>query len=199
MSVEVFTRKGYDGTTMEDLAAHLGISKSAIYHHVSGKEKLLELAVDQALDGLEDAAQGTRDLSDVPAIDRLEHLVRESVQVLIEQRPFVALLLRVRGNTKVERRALERRRAFDRYVAELVQEAVDDGAVRAGLDPATAARLLFGMVNSLVEWVRPRDTDKDGLADTLCRIAFHGMRVEEADGSTADGVPASGDRAAKVG
>jgi AcrR family transcriptional regulator len=47
-----FTERGYDGTSMEDLARKLGISKSAIYHHVSGKDELLRLATDRALDGL---------------------------------------------------------------------------------------------------------------------------------------------------
>ncbi len=179
VSVDVFTRKGYDGTTMEDLSDRLGISKSAIYHHVTGKGHLLELALSRGLDELEAAAQRSADLQDVEPIDRLEYLLRESVRVLMEQKPFVTLLLRVRGNTAVERAALERRRAFDRYVAELVREAADEGSVRPGVDPGVAARLLFGMVNSLVEWVRPQPGDVDGtrhLADMVCLVAFDGLR-----------------------
>lgn len=178
IAVDVFTRQGYDSTTMEDLAAHLGISKSAIYHHVTGKAQLLEIAVDRALDGLEATVQHTRDLGGVAAIDRLEHLMRASVRVLLEQKPFVTLLLRVLGNTEVEQRALERRRAFDRYVAELVKQAVVDGAVRPDLDPDLTARLLFGMVNSLAGWVRPLDLrDVETLTDALCVVAFDGLRV----------------------
>jgi AcrR family transcriptional regulator len=52
-SVAVFNARGYDGTSMDDLARRLGISKSAIYHHVPGKQALLALALDQALVGLE--------------------------------------------------------------------------------------------------------------------------------------------------
>ena len=150
VSAEEFTRKGFDGTSMEDLAKRLGITKSAIYHHVAGKNQLLELAVGRALDGLGVAVDESRAL-DGQAIDRLEYLVRASVRVLVAEKPFVTLLLRVRGNTDVERRALDRRKEFDRYVADLVAQAADEGAVRPGLDPATTARLLFGMVNSLTE------------------------------------------------
>lgn len=178
VSVDVFTRKGYDGTTMEDLSAQLGISKSAIYHHVTGKGQLLELALGRGLDQLEAAARRSAELQDIAPIDRLEHLLRESVHVLMAQQPFVTLLLRVRGNTAVERAALERRRAFDRYVADLVRAAVEDGSVRPVFDPALAARLLFGMVNSLVEWARPRPDDLDAtrLADMVCHLAFDGLR-----------------------
>src|SRR5260370_16900230 len=52
VAVELFNERGYDGTSMRDLAARLGIAKSAIYHHVTGKEELLQLALDRALAGL---------------------------------------------------------------------------------------------------------------------------------------------------
>ena len=41
VAVEVFNERGYDGASMEDLSRRLGIAKSGIYHHVSGKEELL--------------------------------------------------------------------------------------------------------------------------------------------------------------
>jgi AcrR family transcriptional regulator len=176
--VEVFNERGFDGTSMEDLSRRLGISKSAIYHHVSSKDELLELAIGHALDGLSNAVERNRRLR-AAAIVRLDHLIRASVSVLVQQKPFVSLLLRVRGNTEVERRALERRRAFDAYVAELVQQAADEGAVRPDIDPALTARLLFGMVNSLTEWVRPvpgDDADVARLAEAISQITFGGIR-----------------------
>jgi AcrR family transcriptional regulator len=178
VAVEVFNERGYDGTSMEDLSKRLGIAKSAIYHHVSGKEELLRLALDRALDGWSEAAQRARDL-DAPAIVRLEMLVRGTVAVLETQLPYVTLLLRVRGNTDVERVALQRRRSFDRLVASLVEEAERDGDIRADVDPKVAARLLFGMINSIVEWYRPggRPAGPASLADGVCAIAFDGLRV----------------------
>jgi AcrR family transcriptional regulator len=172
-----FTQRGYDGTSMEDLAQALGITKSAIYHHVSGKDELLRLATDRALDGLTGALDEAIPLPG-RAIDRLEHVVRRSVEVLIDELPFVTLLLRVRGNTPVERRALSRRREIDHALGALVARAESEGDVRPDVDAALTARLLFGMVNSLVEWYRP---SRDGaaraeLADAICKIAFTGLR-----------------------
>jgi AcrR family transcriptional regulator len=177
-AVEVFNERGYDGASMEDLAKRLGIAKSAIYHHVSGKEELLQMALDRALDGWSAAAERAREL-DAPAITRLEVLVRGTVAVLEAQLPYVTLLLRVRGNTEVERAALARRRSFDRLVASLVEEAERDGDVRADVDPKITARLLFGLVNSIVEWYRPsaQSAGSASLADAVCAIAFDGLRV----------------------
>ena len=77
------------------------------------------------------------------------------MRVLAEELPFVTLLLRVRGNSEVERAALHRRREFDRLVTALVRAAEAEGDVRPDVDPAVTSRLLFGTVNSLTEWYRP--------------------------------------------
>ena len=178
VAVEVFNERGYDGTSMNDLSERLGIAKSGIYHHVTGKEELLSRALDRALDGLDSViARAVR--LEAPAIGRLEALVRGSVEVLQSELPYVTLLLRVRGNTEVERAALKRRREIDHVVAELVADAERDGDIRSDVDPSTAARLLFGLVNSIVEWYRPGrpDTAAPPLADAVCAMALDGLRV----------------------
>jgi AcrR family transcriptional regulator len=176
IAVEVFNERGYDGTSMDDLARRLGITKAAIYYHVASKGELLRLAVDRALDGLFEVADEVA-AADGRAIDRLERLVRGSVGVLVDRLPFVTLLLRVRGNTPVERAALARRRDFDHLVSKLVEQAEADGDLRPAAHPAVTSRLLFGMVNSLVEWYVPGGpVDGAELADAVCQVAFNGLR-----------------------
>ncbi|HEX8496997.1 MAG TPA: TetR/AcrR family transcriptional regulator, partial [Actinomycetales bacterium] len=178
--VEVFNERGYEATSMDSLAERLGVTKSAIYHHVPSKGELLRLALDRALDALFAVTEEPAATSG-PAIDRLEHVVRGSVRVLTAQLPFVTLLLRVRGNTEAERWALERRREFDRVVTDLVRLAEDEGSVRPDVDPAVTSRLLFGTVNSLAEWYRPGgELSADDLADAVVAITFAGLRTTPA-------------------
>ncbi len=177
-AVKVFNERGYDGTSMEDLSRELGITKSAIYHHVAGKEELLRLATGRALDALFAVLDEVSGLA-APAIVRLEELARRSVLLLVAELPFVTLLLRVRGNTKAERRALAQRREFDTAVASLVTQARDEGDLRQDVDPALVARLLYGMINSVVEWYRPLGADRSGdLAEVIVAVAFDGLRVK---------------------
>ncbi|MEQ1736148.1 MAG: TetR/AcrR family transcriptional regulator, partial [Rhodoglobus sp.] len=154
VAVRAFNEYGYDATSLAMLAQRLGLSKSALYHHFPSKEHVLEAALDEALGGLEGLlAQPGATTGN--AAERLEFVVDGAVHVLVERLPYVTLLLRLRGNTPVERAALERRREFDRAVTGLVTAARDAGELREDIDPRVAERLLFGMINSIVEWYRP--------------------------------------------
>ncbi|GKQ38741.1 TetR/AcrR family transcriptional regulator [Streptomyces sp. A012304] len=179
VAVQVFNERGYDGTSMEHLSKAAGISKSSIYHHVAGKEELLRRAVSRALDGLFGILDEEPARADHPA-DRLEYVVRRMVEVLIAELPYVTLLLRVRGNTDTERWALERRRDFDHRVAALLKAAVADGSLRCDMEPRLATRLVFGMINSIVEWYRPdgRGMGEREVADAVVRLVFTGLRYE---------------------
>ena len=175
-AVDLFNRQGYDATSMGDLAAELGLTKSAIYHHVPSKAHLLEQALDEALDGLTSALDAAAADESATAYERLRTAVHSSVRVLVQHLPAVTLLLRVRGNSEIELEALRRRRAIDDRLALLVSAAVDEGALRDDIPPDLASKLLFGMVNSLVEWVRPDGRyDEHQLADALATLAFDGL------------------------
>jgi AcrR family transcriptional regulator len=176
-AVALFNERGYEAASVDEVATRLGVTKSAIYHHVPSKVELLRLALDRALDALF-AVTSETGATTGPAIERLEYVVRGSVRVLAAELPFVTLLLRLRGNTEVERTALQRRREFDRIVAGLVRAAEHEGDVRTDVDPAVISRLLFGTVNSLTEWYRPGgDLSSDDLADAVVTITFSGLRT----------------------
>ena len=180
-AIDVFNRQGYEGTSMGDLARELGLTKSAIYHHVPSKEHLLAAALDEALDGLAAAIDGAVDgAGPASAADRLRTAVEQSVEVLVDHLPAVTLLLRVHGNSEVELAALRRRRALDDRLAGLVQAAADEGALRDDIPPDLISRLLFGTVNSLVEWYRPDGSiDPDTLARMVASLAFDGLRARD--------------------
>src|SRR5690606_31628914 len=84
MAVQVFNEQGYDATSVSDLAARFGLTKSALYHHFASKEELLEIALDQALGALE-AVLDEPGAREGAAVDRLGGAVRGAVRVLVEQ------------------------------------------------------------------------------------------------------------------
>jgi AcrR family transcriptional regulator len=175
VAVQVFLERGYDRASMGDIARAAGLGKSSLYHHITGKEELLERGLRRALDALF-AALDEPDASTGPAVERLRTMIRRTVEIMCDQLPEVALLLRVRGNTDTERWVLERRREFDRIMTRLVRDAIAAGDVRADLDPGLVTRLVFGMSNSVVEWYRPGGAVRpQRIVDHITAIVFEGL------------------------
>ncbi|MET4098892.1 AcrR family transcriptional regulator [Agrococcus sp. UYP10] len=174
--VAAFNERGYDATSLGVIAERLGLSKSAIYHHFASKEQMLEVALAQALDALEavfDAPEATSG----PVVDRIRYVVRGAVLVLCERKPFVTLLLRLRGNTPIELEAMRRRREIDRKLRLLFEASRDEGTLRPDMDPRIAERLTFGMVNSIAEWYRPGGSiTPEQLADSVLELVRTGLR-----------------------
>jgi len=178
IAVRLFNEQGYDGTSVSSLATALGLSKAALYHHFTSKEQILEIALDDALGGLESVLDGA--LADEgTAATRLVTVIAGAVRVLTSRLPQVTLLLRVHGNSEVERAALERRRIFDQRVAHLVGQAQQEGALRRDIRPSVTTRLMFGMINSIIEWYRPAHTSltPEELVDDVTRVIFDGLRA----------------------
>lgn len=176
VAVKIFTERGYDGTSMADIAGALGVHKSSIYHHVSGKEQLLDEAVKRALNALHGmlaepgAAEGR-------AVERLRYVVRRAVEIMVRQLAEVTVLLRIRGNTPTERWAMSRRREFDRAVQRIVSDAVAEHDLRGDLDPGLATRLIFGMSNSVSEWYQPGGRlSAHDIASAIEAVIFDGLR-----------------------
>lgn len=174
VALRVFAERGYDGASMDDVARAAGITKASIYHHVSGKEALLERGLGRALDALfaildEPAAREGR------ALERLRFIVDRVVETTLKMLPELTVLFRARGTSKSERDAVERRRAFDRAVTELIVAAQREGDVRADIEPRLAARLIFGMSNSVVEWYRTGTLTRERIASAIVAIAFGGI------------------------
>jgi AcrR family transcriptional regulator len=184
VAVRVFREHGYDGSSLEQVARAAGITKASIYYHVRSKEDLLWRGVGRALNALFDVLTEP-DATSGRAVDRLKFIVRRTIEITVERLDEVALLLSVRGNTRAERRVLDRRREFDHRVAEIMSAAQAERDVRGDIDARLATRLLFGMLNSITEWYRPGgDLKAAEIARAVYRIAFEGVAASALAKST---------------
>jgi len=174
VALRVFAERGFDGASMDDVALKAGITKAAIYHHVSGKEALLERGLSRALQALfmvldePGAREGL-------AVQRVRFIVKRVAELALTLSPELTVLVRVRGNSRTERHAIARRRAFDAIVTDLITQAQAAGDVDPALDAGLVIRLIFGMCNSLVEWYRPGGALRpEAIVSTVVQLAFEG-------------------------
>jgi AcrR family transcriptional regulator len=180
IAFSLFRERGYDATTIDQVAVRAGVTKAAIYYHVAGKEQILLNGVTRALDALFAVLEDPRVTAESASpISRLEQILRAAVEVELDHLDEVTVLLRLRGNTPVEREVMKRRREFDDAVAHVVEDAVERGEARDDLDPHIAARLIFGMANSLTEWIRPAGpVPRERIVEAVVGIARRGLSTE---------------------
>jgi AcrR family transcriptional regulator len=178
VAFRLFRARGYEATPVDQIAQELGVTKAAIYHHHPGKEAILTAGADRALLALWAVLQ------EGPAIARpgrsplrrFEYILRRTLEVGLTHLDEVTVLLRLRGNTPLERELLDRRRAFDRAAGAVLQEAVDAGELRADLPVMLMTRLIMGMNNWLTEWYQPEGTlTQEEVIETVTAFAMAGL------------------------
>jgi AcrR family transcriptional regulator len=159
-----FARRGYDQTSVQQLADALGIAAGGIYHYFTGKEQLLIAICDELTDPLLDAARTLLTDTTVAPEVQLRQLVRLWVAQVIARRHHALVFQQERhlvdhGDQWKGVRAS--RKAFERLVEDTLGRcalAVDDR--RLGLSA------LLGMVNHTAQWYRPRGhLDAERIAD----------------------------------
>lgn len=151
-AARVFARRGYDQTTMQDLATAMGLATGALYHYFAGKEELLAAICDQLMEPLLERARAM--LSEpAPAEDRLRELVGLWVAHVVVHRDHMLVFQQERHvieSGERWRKVRAGRKAFERLVADVLHRARPRG------DERLALLALLGMVNHTAQWHRPR-------------------------------------------
>jgi AcrR family transcriptional regulator len=155
-AAKVFAERGFDQTTMQDLASSMGLATGALYHYFGSKEQLLINICDQLMEPLLSTAREIA-LSDQAPRERLRALVRLWVACVIEHRHHMRVFQQERHAIETGpqwRGVRESRKAFER----LVEHALDEARAKAitGIDNRLALVALLGMVNHTAQWYQPR-------------------------------------------
>jgi AcrR family transcriptional regulator len=175
IAARLFAERGYQGTSLADLAQALGVQKPSLYHHIESKEDLLW---DVAQEG---AAAFHAALDSVPATDRPAERIREALRahlaVVGGQLDVATVFVREWRFLSGDRREqfVAERRRYEERIRELFREGVEGSELRTDLDVATAALLFLSAANWAYTWLRP-GADTDELADRLYAVLLDGMR-----------------------
>jgi AcrR family transcriptional regulator len=173
-AARMFAQRGYHGTSVSDLAAALGIQKSSLYAHISGKADLLaEIALagaaafHAALDALPD---------DAAAGERLELALQAHLAVVESQLDVATVWLQEWRYLTGEARDvfLRERHRYEERIRDLFEAAVRSGDLRRDLDVDDATLVFLSVANWAYTWLMP-ETDVAGLTSRLMSVLRGGM------------------------
>jgi AcrR family transcriptional regulator len=156
-AARVFAERGYDQTSVPQLAEELGIGAGSLYHYFGGKEQLLIAICDQLMDPLLARAQEILDAG-TPPREQLGALVEAWVAHVVEHRDHMLVFQQERhviDHGDQWRGVRDARKRFERIVEQLLVELHDRGETLLD-DPRLSLSALLGMVNHTAQWYRPR-------------------------------------------
>jgi AcrR family transcriptional regulator len=179
-AVDLFSRKGFDGTSVQEVVEAARVTKGAMYHYFRSKDDLLyeiyhELITEQ-LAGLD----RVRAL-DLPAPQALHAIIVDLVVSTADRLQAAAVFSREAHKLAGEPMAALRaqRRAYHEGVRELVAQGQRDGVFAGSASAETVTLMVFGIVNQLSQWYRPDGPTSPGrLADEVAGFVLAGLSVE---------------------
>jgi len=175
-AAQIFHDRGYDATSVSDIARTLGITKAGLYHYFESKEALLFEITAYGLDRVRDEViVPARALRDPEA--RLRQLVIRHASIATQGRGAIAQLVdEVRALPPPARKRVEERmRAYFDLVRGTLVELRSAGRLR-DVDPTVATFSLIGTILWLPRWFRQNGRlSREQVANEIANIALGGL------------------------
>jgi AcrR family transcriptional regulator len=155
----VFGEKGYDASSLEDVAEALDLRKASLYHYVNSKGQLLYCIFDRYL-AVSIARIKELSASIDDPVERLVALISHQVSVVSEEKQVLSVFFsaRPRLDPEYEKRIRELEREYLQLYIDAVRAAMDAGAIPKG-NPRYAAHAVLGMSSWVQKWFDPDGDD----------------------------------------
>jgi AcrR family transcriptional regulator len=177
IAAEVFHKKGYDNTSMSDVAAAAGLTKAGLYHHISSKESLLYTVLDYGLDLTESYV--VRPLESIAdPLERLKTMIDLHLRLVLEERNLevTGLLHECKTLSAGDRTRINRRKKeYVRMTTKLIADVTEKYNV-THVNPKLAAFALLGMLNWTYQWYKASGSSRrDEIVASFQQIFLQGI------------------------
>ncbi|MEM8934395.1 MAG: TetR/AcrR family transcriptional regulator [Acidobacteriota bacterium] len=181
-AADVIYDKGFNATSMGDIAEAVDLTKGGLYYYIKGKKALLFAIMNFAMDLLEtEIMVGARQEPDPEA--RLAQIVGGHIRVVINDPSALTILVYEEENLSSEHRGkiLKRKQEYDEMLRSTIQAVLDRRGGSKPIDAKIAAYSFLGMMHWVVRWFHSDGSiSRDEVIDQMTRLALHGLIPEPA-------------------
>jgi TetR/AcrR family transcriptional regulator, cholesterol catabolism regulator len=183
-AARLFQQRGYDATSMNDVAAALKLSKGGLYHHFQSKDEILFEIMDHAMEITQERVLNpVRNIADPE--ERLRALIRLHIEVVLSPRDREITVMLHENHPlppSLRKRINARKKDYVHFLETLMAE-VQEKVQRKGQRPAkgkvsprAAAFALLGMINWIYQWYKPEgDLQAQNLIPQFTDLIFGGI------------------------
>jgi len=174
-AAKMILQKGYDGTSVSDIADALGITKAGLYHYISGKTELLYEIMKFGLEELDQQviapAQAIAD-----AEERLRFVIRSHAKLVMDGEGAVTILVdEARALSPAQNRKVTKlKRAYFELIRGTLEQLQREGKLR-DVDTTVAAFSVMAAINWTSRWYQSEGSlTAEQVAEHITELAFHG-------------------------
>lgn len=173
-ATEMFARDGYRSTSLDQVAAKLGVRKASLYHHICSKEDLLLEICNRSFSLIEPQAEAIAAL-DLPLDERLRRMIHAHIAAIASDVRLHAVVARElpqlssANKTNIRRR----QRAYKRIWELLFEEGQKLGILRP-MNVQLAVIAILGMCNWMCQWYEPGSLPSGQIASVFTLLAEFG-------------------------
>ncbi len=181
VAAQMICERGFDATSMSDIAEAVGITKAGVYHFIPSKKELLFAIMSYGMDTLEvSVIKPAREIAD--AEQRLRAIITSHCMLIARSSndeghsPVTILVEEELGLSPAHRRKLrQRKRVYVDLIRSTLEQMNAEGKLK-DVDPTAAAFSLLGMILWVARWFRPDGKlTREQVAEQICKIAFGGL------------------------
>jgi AcrR family transcriptional regulator len=181
-AARLFQQRGYDATSMNDVAAALKLSKGGLYHHFQSKDEILFEIMNHAMEITEE-----RVLNPVRGVpdpeQRLRALIRLHIEVVLSPRDREITVMLHENHPlppSLRKRINARKKDYVHFLENLMGEVQNKSRhahhTKAKVSPRAAAFALLGMINWIYQWYKPEgDLQAQNLIPQFTELIFGGI------------------------
>ena len=177
-AARLFQQRGYDATSMNDVAAALKLSKGGLYHHFQSKDEILFEIMNHAMELTEDRVLApVRDIADPE--QRLRALIRLHIEVVLSPRDREITVMLHENHPLppgLRKRINTRKKEYVHFVENLIAEVQRARLAKGAVSPRAAAFALLGMINWIYQWYKPEgNLQAQNLVPQFTELVFGGI------------------------
>jgi AcrR family transcriptional regulator len=201
-AAELFHKKGYSSTSLDDVSKALGITKPALYHYVENKNELLTIIYTQAFENI---FKDTYEISnmDLPPDKKLRRIVRHHITNIIMKDLFMFSVF-FSEESQLPKKDFTKIREEKRRYTELIEKIIEEGMTK-GLfkktDPKLRVHAILGMCNWIYKWYKVGKTkfSPEQIGDHFIQLLEEGYLISDLNDQEKNSIrPATKKKGGKV-
>jgi AcrR family transcriptional regulator len=177
-AARLFQQRGYDATSMNDVAAALKLSKGGLYHHFQSKDEILFEIMNHAMEITQERVLNpVRGIADPE--ERLRALIRLHIEVVLSPRDREITVMLHENHPlppALRKRINGRKKEYVHFLENLMEEVQRGRHARGRVGPHAAAFALLGMINWIYQWHKPEgELQAQNLIPQFTDLIFGGI------------------------